>query len=238
VPPEIWSVDAMKTIARLAALAAAAGLAAAFWAGPATASVAPAPARPAVPALAWKPCDEGFRCATALAPLDYHDPRAAQVSIAVISRRATGPRSALGWLFVNGGGPNPQVSGLPTAYPQIPAAWRERYNIITFDPRGMGYSTQVRCFPTEAAEEKLLGNLPVFPVGKAQQEGYHRAYAKLDARCDLRQPVPGHDRPHDPRRQPQPRRLERREQPGARLRSARLAAGLAGGDDRVPRPVR
>jgi pimeloyl-ACP methyl ester carboxylesterase len=173
----------MKTIAGIAALAAAVGLAAAFWAGPTTASAAPAPARPAVPVLAWKSCDDGFQCATALVPLDYHDPRAAQVSIAVISHQATGPGSALGWLFINGGGPNPQVSGLPTTYQQIPAAWRERYNIITFDPRGMGYSTQVRCFPTEAAEEKLLGNLPVFPVGKAQQEGYLRAYAKLDAQC-------------------------------------------------------
>jgi pimeloyl-ACP methyl ester carboxylesterase len=52
-----------------------------------------------------------------------------------------------------------------------------------FDPRGMGYSTQVRCFPTEAAENKLLGNLPAFPVGAAQEAAWDRAYAQLDARC-------------------------------------------------------
>jgi pimeloyl-ACP methyl ester carboxylesterase len=68
-------------------------------------------------------------------------------------------------------------------YPKLPAAWRERYNLIIFDPRGMGYSTQVRCFPTEAAENKLLGGLPAFPVGAAQQAAWDRAYAKLDARC-------------------------------------------------------
>jgi pimeloyl-ACP methyl ester carboxylesterase len=133
--------------------------------------------------LAWKACDDGFQCATARVPLNYSDPHGTQISIAVISHRATGPGPSLGWLFVNGGGPNPQVSSMTTTYPDLPAPWRERYNVITFDPRGMGYSTQIRCFPTEAAENKLLGNLPVFPVGKAQQEAYYRAYTELDARC-------------------------------------------------------
>jgi pimeloyl-ACP methyl ester carboxylesterase len=141
------------------------------------------PTEPAVPVLNWKPCDDGFYCATARVPLNYSHPRSAQISIAVISSRATGPGPSLGWLFINGGGPNPQVSTLSGSYPNLPAAWRERYNLITFDPRGMGYSTQIRCFPTEAAEHKLLGNLPPFPVGKAQEAIYERAYAKLDARC-------------------------------------------------------
>ena len=137
----------------------------------------------AVPVLDWKPCDDGFYCAAARVPLNYSDPHGAQISIAVISSRATGPGAGLGWLFFNGGGPNPQVSTMSRVYPNLPAAWRERYNIITFDPRGMGYSTQIRCFPTEAAENKLLGNLPVFPVGNAQEAAYERAYAQLDARC-------------------------------------------------------
>jgi len=52
-----------------------------------------------------------------------------------------------------------------------------------FDPRGMGYSTQIRCFPSEAGENALLGNLPPFPVGKTQQAAYEKAYATLDDRC-------------------------------------------------------
>jgi pimeloyl-ACP methyl ester carboxylesterase len=175
-------------IARAVALTAAAVLSAAVYALPGAASAAGpasparAPAGPAVPVLAWKPCDDGFQCASARVPLNYRDPRGAQISVAVISHRATGPGPGLGWLFFNGGGPNPQVSTMSTVYPNLPAAWRERYNIIMFDPRGMGYSTQVRCFPTEAAEHKLLGSL-VFPVGRAQTEAYERAYAELDARC-------------------------------------------------------
>jgi pimeloyl-ACP methyl ester carboxylesterase len=187
-----------------AALAAAAGLAVAACGGPAAAVATGSPAarpeagpaagsaaRPeagsaagsAVPALAWKPCQHKFYCATARVPLNYNDPRGARISIAVISSRATGPRSSLGWLFFNGGGPHPQVVSMSRVYPNLPAQWRERYNIITWDPRGMGYSTQVRCFSSQAAENALIGNLPVFPVGQAQTAAYDQAYAKLDAQC-------------------------------------------------------
>jgi len=184
-----------RRISRAAALTATAALAATVGALPVIAAAAPRPAsaarksaaaklaQPAVPVLDWKRCDDGFYCATARVPLNYSHPRGAHISIAVISSRATGPGPSLGWLFINGGGPNPQVSTMSGVYPNLPAAWRERYNIIMFDPRGMGYSTQIRCFPTEAAESKLLGNLPVFPVGKAQEAAYERAYARLDARC-------------------------------------------------------
>jgi pimeloyl-ACP methyl ester carboxylesterase len=177
-----------KTTLLAAALAAAAGLAlagcgvpsAASAAGPAAAGPA---AGPAVPVLAWTPCDGMFRCTTARVPLNYRDPRGARISIAVISHLATGPGRSLGWLFLNFGGPDAQLDNMIKVYPNLPAAWRERYNLIIFDPRGLGYSTQIRCFPTEAAESKLLGGLPAFPVGAAQQAAWDRAYAKLDARC-------------------------------------------------------
>jgi pimeloyl-ACP methyl ester carboxylesterase len=140
-------------------------------------------AAPTVPVLAWKPCDNGFQCSTARVPLNYNDPRGTQISIAVISHKATGPGSSLGWLFLNGGGPEPDIATVVSAYPALPAAWRERYNIITFDPRGMGYSTQVRCYPTEAAEATALGGLAPLPAGKAQEDAYEKGFAKLDATC-------------------------------------------------------
>jgi pimeloyl-ACP methyl ester carboxylesterase len=173
-------------IARAAALATTAGLVATAGILPAAAAAeAPRPEQPAVAALAWKPCDDGFYCATAHVPLNYNDPRAALISIAVISHRATGPGPSLGWLFFNGGGPEPQVNSFPTAYQIVfPAAWQERYNVITFDQRGMGYSTQVRCYPSEAARQKAMGYVPDgFPVNQAQEADYERAYATLDARC-------------------------------------------------------
>jgi len=176
-----------KATLQAAALAAAAGLAAAGCGVPAAASAAgpgtaESAAGPTVPVLAWQPCDGGFRCAIARVPLNYRDPRGATINIAVIGHLATGPGRSLGWLFLNFGGPTTQVSSLVRAYPSLPAAWQQRYNLITFDPRGMGYSTQIRCLPNQAAD-KLLGGLPVFPVGAAQQAAWDRAYAQLGARC-------------------------------------------------------
>jgi pimeloyl-ACP methyl ester carboxylesterase len=176
-----------RKVSWAAALAGIAGVAVAAGAlsggGPSTAAETAAAAR-AVPVLAWKPCDDGFQCATAHVPLNYRDPGGAQISIAVISRKATGPGSSLGWLFFGGGGPQAQISNFITAYPGLPAAWRERYNVITFDPRGMGYSTQLRCYPTETAESEVLGDLAAgFPVGKAQEAAYERAGVTLATTC-------------------------------------------------------
>jgi len=172
-------------LAGMAGLAVVAGVLSA--AAPSTAPEAAAAvsaAAPAVPVLAWKPCDGGFQCATARVPLNYRDPRGAQISIAVISHQATGPGSGLGWLFFNGGGPEPQVGTFSGVYSTLPAAWQERYNVITFDPRGMGYSTQVRCYPTVAAREKAMGEVPgAFPVNSAQEASYEQAYARLDTTC-------------------------------------------------------
>jgi pimeloyl-ACP methyl ester carboxylesterase len=171
-------------ISRAAALTATAVLTAALCVQPVGASATARPTGPVVPVLAWKPCDHGFYCADAYVPLDYRHPRGARIKIAVISHRATGPGRRLGWLFFNGGGPEPQIASLPATYQILPAAWQERYNIITFDPRGMGYSTQVRCYPTVAARDKATGYVPDgFPVDKAQEADYERAYAKLDAHC-------------------------------------------------------
>ena len=73
----------------------------------------------------------------------------------------------------------------------LPAAIAARYDIITFDPRGFGYSTAIRCFPTMAAESKFLGGLsfqgvPVFPVGARQEAAAVRTWARFDARCARR----------------------------------------------------
>ena len=120
-----------------AALVAAAALLAAVLV-PATASAAaPGPATPQVPVLHWRSCDAGFQCATARVPLSYAEPRGAAISVAVIRHRATGPAGRLGTLFFNGGGPNEQIQGFAAGFGEFPAVLRERYDIVTFDPRGL-----------------------------------------------------------------------------------------------------
>src|ERR1700677_2373729 len=125
----------------------------------ATPAVGPVPAAPTVPVLHWRSCYGGFQCATARVPLSYRDPRGAAISIAVVRHLATDPARRVGTLFYNGGGPAEQIGGFVTGFGQIPASLTARYDIITFDPRGFGYSTAVRCFPTMAAESKFLGDV-------------------------------------------------------------------------------
>jgi pimeloyl-ACP methyl ester carboxylesterase len=157
-----------RRTARVAALAGAiAVLAAAVPA--AVIAAAHGPATPRVPVLAWRSC--------------YAEPRGATISVAVIRHRATGPAGRLGTLFFNGGGPNEQIQGFAAGFGEFPAVLRERYDIVTFDPRGFGYSTQVRCYPTMTAENKLLAGLPSFPVGARQDAAWERTWARFDARC-------------------------------------------------------
>jgi pimeloyl-ACP methyl ester carboxylesterase len=167
---------------RVAALAAAIALLAAA-APAAVIAAARGPATPRVPVLAWRSCDDGFQCATARLPLSYADPRGATIRIAVIRHRATDPARRLGTLFFNGGGPSEQIQGFVSGFGAFPAELRQRYDIVTFDPRGFGDSTLVRCFPTMAAENKLLAGLPAFPVGARQDAMWERTWARFDARC-------------------------------------------------------
>jgi pimeloyl-ACP methyl ester carboxylesterase len=165
---------------------------------PAAAQAAPvqqhAATAPPVPVLRWRPCDGGFQCATARVPLDYRRPRGATIRLAVLRHLATEPARRIGSLFVNGGGPNEQIEGILRAYHNFPAALRARFDIITFDPRGFGYSTAIRCFPSEAAEARLLSGLPPFPVGAKQEATWIRTYTRFDALCARRNgPLLEHD---------------------------------------------
>jgi pimeloyl-ACP methyl ester carboxylesterase len=169
---------------------AAAGTATAAPPAAATARASrPATATPAVPVLHWQPCDGSFQCATARVPLDYRHPRRQMISIAVIRHRATDPARRIGSLFFNPGGPGDGgVEELPTMwYPLFPARVRARFDIVSFDPRGIGSSTAVRCFATAAAENRFLAQAPAgFPVGTRQVAAWDRTFARFDALCGRR----------------------------------------------------
>jgi pimeloyl-ACP methyl ester carboxylesterase len=116
-------------------------------------------------------------------PLDYRHPDGTTIDIAVLKHVATDPAERIGSLFINGGGPGEQIESLLAAFQTIPAVLRQRFDIITFDPRGFGFSTAVRCFPSSQAENKFLSALPPFPVGAAQISAWEQTYARFDALC-------------------------------------------------------
>lgn len=98
--------------------------------------------------LDWGPCESGLvsssdaECADLEVPLDYSDPGGRTITVAVSRVRATDPEQRRGVLLSNPGGPG--ASGLDAVgllgdvvTPQV----RAQYDLIGFDPRGLGEST-------------------------------------------------------------------------------------------------
>jgi pimeloyl-ACP methyl ester carboxylesterase len=159
-------------------------LAAAF---PASAVAPPAAAGSA---LSWERCghpaQRGFRCAKLRVPLDYDKPRGRTIRLAVIRRPATERRHRLGTLFFNFGGPGAAGASLLPAAP-IPKALRARFDIASWDPRGVGASTAVRCFASSRAEGAFLDDVTLsFPVGRRQEATWFARYRQLHRRCKRR----------------------------------------------------
>jgi pimeloyl-ACP methyl ester carboxylesterase len=144
------------------------------------------PSAPAPP-LNWSPCPDasGFECARAQVPLDYRYPMRRTIELAVIKRPATSPARRIGTLLWNPGGPG--VAGtaiLPGWYEFFPHEVRERFDIVSWDPRGVGQSTAVRCFDSAEEARTWREHVPAgFPVGKREREIWIRAYAQLGQRC-------------------------------------------------------
>ena len=95
----------------------------------------------------WADCDDiaGFECATIDVPLDHADPAGDTIPIALIRRPATGD-DRIGSVVFNPGGPG--GSGreyLSLAVFGIPDALAERFDLVSFDPRGVGASASVNC---------------------------------------------------------------------------------------------
>ncbi|MGW5972939.1 alpha/beta hydrolase [Streptomyces sp. NPDC055186] len=143
--------------------------------------------------LRWQDCpgvaQTGFECATATVPLDHTRPGDRTLELAVIRHRAAAPERRVGTLFFNPGGPGgPGTVGLPQLYGKFPAELRDRYDIVSWDPRGVGRSTAVRCFDTAEEAVAWQSKLPPFPVGEREQQAYAAAYADLAKQCEQRDP--------------------------------------------------
>jgi pimeloyl-ACP methyl ester carboxylesterase len=105
--------------------------------------------------IVWGPCEiailtpedmpQGAECGELAVPIDYGQPEKGVATIALFRVRATG--SKIGSLIVNPGGPG--VSGVFLAADMargVPTQVRERFDLVGFDPRGVGFSRPaLRC---------------------------------------------------------------------------------------------
>ncbi|PIE32990.1 MAG: hypothetical protein CSA55_02480 [Ilumatobacter coccineus] len=122
-------------------------------------TTAPVPSSTAEPSvdesasLEWDECSDDvpsligtppIECATLQVPLDYDDPEGTMIPIALIRQPALGDR--IGALVMNPGGPGGSgIEFLASARLGIPAPVAERFDLVSFDPRGVGASASIRC---------------------------------------------------------------------------------------------
>ena len=119
--------------------------------------------------LSWTSCsgsDAGsYDCTDVTAPLDWSDPTSGTIQLAVIRRAATSG-DALGSLLTNPGGPG--ASGYDLVADSASFAVSEpvldAYDVIGFDPRGVGRSTAVACLDA-AGMDHMLYDIPADPRG-------------------------------------------------------------------------
>ena len=93
-----------------------------------------------VPALDWRPCHDGFECASAPLPRDYRRPHGAKVRLGLVRHPAVDPGRRIGTLFFNPGGPGAVAAEIvdrvsPSVYQAL-----SRFDVVAFEQRGVGAS--------------------------------------------------------------------------------------------------
>ncbi|CAN2230898.1 alpha/beta hydrolase [Candidatus Planktophila versatilis] len=95
--------------------------------------------------MQWQSCYENYQCADLLVPIDYTELKTGSFKILVLKYPTTGAKK-LGSLIVNPGGPG--GSGVDYAYAAeylFSPAILDAYDIVGFDPRGVGRSEPIVC---------------------------------------------------------------------------------------------
>ena len=152
----------------------------------------------------WKDCSDGtspFQCGTVTVPLDYNNPGGRTITIALKKLPASDSDAEHGSLFFNPGGPG--VSGIRELEAQatvLPEELRAGYDVVGFDPRGVGQSTPITCWTDEDISQALTdaqnGKTPDIGPSNTASSKSLSAQEKMDrgaaaaARCAQHSAVP------------------------------------------------
>lgn len=99
---------------------------------------------------------EGIQCARMQVPLDYAQPDIGTITVALLRRPATEPGRKVGSLVVNPGGPGGSgMAHVANMQPNNPVG--NRFDVVGFDPRGVGASQpRVQCLTDAERDAQRL----------------------------------------------------------------------------------
>jgi pimeloyl-ACP methyl ester carboxylesterase len=137
----------------------------------------------------WGSCEKndkytvaGWQCGSITVPLDYRTPSKGTVMIALTRKPATDPATRIGSLVVNPGGPG--GSGIETVHfltEQLPDELTARFDLVGFDPRGVGDSTAVDCISDDQKDAEA--NLDPTPNNPADVTALATSLATTGRGC-------------------------------------------------------
>ncbi|WP_329559653.1 alpha/beta hydrolase [Streptomyces uncialis] len=148
-------------------------------------------ATPAVTPISWGPCPKAeppypdpspkARCGTVQVPLDWSKPKGRKIGIFVARYRATDPARRIGVLMSNPGGPGAPGSDdalyADDPYNGYSPDMLKRFDMIGFDPRGIGRSQKAEC------DETILDSIPTRPRYAAEFERMRTLNGRLADSC-------------------------------------------------------
>lgn len=141
--------------------------------------------------LPWTTCAneaaDAFDCATIEVPSDYDEPQGPTTTVEVTRLPALDQENRIGSVVVNFGGPGgPGVASLHGIGAGLfDASVRERFDIVSFDPRGVGTSDPVTCFPTLEDEQEFMASSLILPQDRSENPRFIREAATLGTGCTI-----------------------------------------------------
>ena len=129
--------------------------------------------------IEWSECGPSLECGALDVPVDYRDPGAGTLQLAVNVHRAQALEQRIGYLLVNPGGPGGSgIEMVTSAADFFAAEVLDRFDIIGFDPRGVGFSEPAFACGEPGEQLALLAAIEL-PVDTPEEVAAGEAAANL-----------------------------------------------------------
>ena len=147
-------------------------------------------ASPVAASLAWEPCADvaDAECAWLEVPIDPARPDGSRLTLRLARLPALDPATSQGPLLIIPGGPGVGITAAGGTFGVLRPLFhldelRQYFDVVTYDPRGIGESSPIRCDPAAAAATSMEGAATEGILSTAELETLARANAAFAESC-------------------------------------------------------